>query len=148
MRIDISIKDQRLVFTHRNVRLKYPVSTSKYGEGFENGSFKTPLGMHIVCEKIGDGAEYGTIFNDRKPTGEIAVIGDGKKDIITSRILRLKGVQVKNSSTFDRYIYIHGTNDESTIGQKASIGCIRMKNWDIIDLFDHVQLGCKVYIHK
>ncbi|MBU4485755.1 MAG: L,D-transpeptidase [Candidatus Delongbacteria bacterium] len=148
MKIDISIKYQRLIYRHRNVKFKFSVSTSRYGEGFEEGSKKTPLGMHEICEKIGEGADYGTVFKDREPTGEITDIGDGKKDIITSRILRLKGIQKKNSNTFDRYIYIHGTNNESTIGQKASIGCIRMKNWDIIDLFDQVQIGCKVYIHK
>lgn len=148
MKIDISVKEQKLVFTHRNVKIKFPVSTSLYGEGFEEGSLKTPLGMHEVCEKIGENAEYGTIFKDREPTGEIAQICDGKKDIITSRILRLKGIQIKNSNTYDRYIYIHGTNDESSIGRKASIGCIRMKNWDIIELFEHVRVGCKVFIHK
>jgi L,D-transpeptidase YbiS len=148
MKIDISVTEQILVFTHRNTRLKYPVSTSRYGEGFEEGSMKTPLGMHEVCEKIGEGAEYGTIFKDREPTGMTAKSGDGKKDIITSRILRLKGTQIRNSTTFDRYIYIHGTNDEPSIGTKASVGCIRMKNCDIIELFDHIKLGCKVYIHK
>jgi hypothetical protein len=148
MKIDISVKEQKLIFTHRNIKIKFPVSTSLYGEGFEEGSLKTPLGMHEVCEKIGENAEYGTIFKDREPTGEIAQICDGKKDIITSRILRLKGIQIKNSNTYDRYIYIHGTNDESSIGRKASIGCIRMKNWDIIELFEHVRVGCKVFIHK
>jgi len=148
MKIDISVSEQILVFTHRNTRLKYPVSTSRYGEGFEEGSMKTPLGMHEVCEKIGEGAEYGTIFKDREPTGEIAKICEEKKDIITSRILRLRGTQIRNSTTYDRYIYIHGTNNEATIGKKASIGCIRMKNRDIIELFDHIKVGCKVYIHK
>lgn len=148
MKIDISVSEQRLIFTHRNLRLKFPVSTSVYGEGFEEGSMQTPLGMHEVCEKIGEGAEYGMIFRDRVPTGETAQIGEGKKDTITSRILRLKGNQIKNSNTFDRFIYIHGTNDEAKIGKKASIGCIRMKNWDIIELFDHVKVGCKVFIHK
>lgn len=148
MKIDISVKEQKLIFTHRNLKIKFPVSTSLYGEGFEEGSLKTPLGMHEVCEKIGENAEYGTIFKDREPTGDIAQICDGKKDIITSRILRLKGTQIKNSNTYDRYIYIHGTNDESSIGRKASIGCIRMKNWDIIELFEHVRVGCKVFIHK
>jgi L,D-transpeptidase YbiS len=149
MRIDISIKYQRLIFTHRNKRLKYSISTSKFGEGFEEGSKKTPLGMHIVCEKIGDGAEPGAVFKDRILTGEIAEPGTrSEKDLITSRILRLKGVQIKNLGTYDRFIYIHGTNDEDSIGQKASHGCIRMKNYDIIELFEHVQLGCKVRISK
>ncbi|MBN2857637.1 MAG: L,D-transpeptidase [Candidatus Delongbacteria bacterium] len=148
MKITISIRYQTLIFTHRNVKLKYPVSTSKFGEGFEPGSNKTPLGMHIVCEKIGEDAEYGMIFKDRKPTGTIAEIGQSEEDVITSRILRLKGLQTRNSNTFDRYIYIHGTSDEASIGKKASIGCIRMKNDDIINLFEHVDQGCKVHIRK
>ncbi|HQO10296.1 MAG TPA: L,D-transpeptidase [Clostridiales bacterium] len=148
MRIEISVGEQKLVFTNRKTSLEYPVSTSKYGEGYTEGSMKTPLGMHEICEMIGDGQPYGMIFKDRDPTGIVADIGDGKKDIITTRIIRLKGLQKRNSTTFDRYIYIHGTNDESSIGTKASIGCIRMKNKDIIELFSHVRTGCKVYIHK
>jgi hypothetical protein len=148
MKIIISIRYQTLIFTHRNVKLKYPVSTSKFGEGFDYGSNKTPLGMHIVCEKIGEDAEYGMIFKERKPTGNLAEIGHSEEDVITSRILRLKGLQTRNSNTFDRYVYIHGTSDEASIGKKASIGCIRMKNDDIINLFEHVELGCKVHIRK
>ena len=148
MRIVISIRYQTLIFTHRNVKLKYPVSTSKYGEGFEPGSNKTPLGMHVICEKIGEDAECGMIFKDRKPTGVMSEIGESEEDLITSRILRLKGLQTRNSNTFQRYIYIHGTSDEASIGKKASIGCIRMKNDDIINLFEHAALGCKVHIRK
>ena len=148
MKIDISIEKQELIFIHRKVKLTYSVSTSKYGEGYEEGSLKTPLGMHEVCQKIGARAPYGAIFKDRKFTGKIAKIESNEKDIITSRILRLKGTQKKNSNTFSRYIYIHGTNDETTIGQKGSIGCIRMKNQDIIELHSHVKVGCKVCIHK
>lgn len=149
MKIIISISDQKLFFKHRKVELTYPVSTSKYGEGFEEGSMKTPLGMHEVCQKIGGRAPFGAIFKDRKFTGKIANINVAKeKDIITSRILRLNGLQKKNSNTRNRYIYIHGTNDEKSIGKKGSIGCIRMKNQDIIDLFGFVKKGCKVYLHK
>ncbi|MCD6579933.1 L,D-transpeptidase [bacterium] len=149
MKIDISIERQKLIFAHRNVKLTYPVSTSKYGEGYAEGSFKTPLGMHEVCQKIGARAPFCAIFKDRKFTGKIVKIDDkDEKDAITSRILRLKGLQKKNSNTFERYIYIHGTKNESSVGEKGSIGCIRMKNQDIIDLFKHVKIGCKVYIHK
>jgi hypothetical protein len=148
MKIVISIRYQTLIFTHRKTRLKYPVSTSKFGEGFEEGSNKTPLGMHIVCEKIGENAEYGMIFKDRIPSGVIAEIGNEQQDLITSRILRLKGTQIRNFNTFDRYIYIHGTANEKDIGKKASIGCIRMKNDDIIELFNHVEQDCKVQIKK
>ena len=149
MGIDISIEKQELMVTHRNIKLYYPVSTSKYGEGYEEGSLKTPLGMHEISQKIGGRAPYGAIFKDRKFTGKIAKInGSNEKDIITSRILRLNGLQKKNSNTKKRYIYIHGTNDESTIGQKGSIGCIRMNNDDVIELYSHVKVDCKVYIHQ
>ncbi|MCK4979759.1 MAG: L,D-transpeptidase [Candidatus Delongbacteria bacterium] len=149
MRIDISIVKQELTFLHRNIKGRYSISTSKYGEGYEEGRFKTPLGMHEICQKIGGRAPYGAIFKDRKFTGKIAKInGSNEKDIITSRILRLNGLQKKNSNTKKRYIYIHGTNDESTIGQKGSIGCVRMNNDDIIELYSHVKVGCKVYIHQ
>ena len=149
MKIDISIAKQELTFTHRNIKISYPISTSKYGEGYEEDSFKTPLGMHEICQKIGGRAPFGAIFKDRKYTGKIAKInGSNEKDIITSRILRLNGLQKKNSNTKKRYIYIHGTNDESTIGQKGSIGCVRMNNDDVIELYSHVKVGCKIYIHQ
>ncbi len=148
MDILIIIEDQKLIFTDGKLRLEYPVSTSKYGEGFKEGSMKTPLGRFEVCEKIGDGVSAGMIFRDRFPTGEIADLKDARKDIITSRILRLNGLQKRNSNTLDRYIYIHGTNDEGSIGRKASIGCVRMKNTDIIGLFDKVRTGCPVRISK
>ena len=149
MKIDISIGKQELIFTHRKVKLIYPVSTSKYGEGYEEGSLKTPLGIHEVCQKIGARAPYCGILKDRRFTGKIAKINNvNEDDVITSRILRLKGLQKKNSNTFERYIYIHGTKNETAIGTKGSIGCIRMNNNDIIELHSHVKVGCKVYIHK
>jgi len=148
MMIDISITEQQMVFKNRSIRLIFPVSTSKQGEGFKEGSNKTPLGMHEICEKIGKGAESGTVFRDRVKTERIAVINGEGNDLITSRILRLKGLQIRNANTYERYIYIHGTNDEKNIGKKASAGCIRMKNRDIIELFDHVKIGCKVYIRR
>ncbi|NOR44221.1 MAG: L,D-transpeptidase family protein [Candidatus Delongbacteria bacterium] len=149
MKIDISIKNQALTFTHRKVKLIYPVSTSKYGEGYKEGSLKTPIGKFEVCQKIGARAPFGAIFKDRRFTGKLAKINDeNHEDVITSRILRLKGLQKKNANTYKRYIYIHGTKNESTIGQKGSIGCIRMNNQDIIELHSHVKVGCKVYIRK
>jgi hypothetical protein len=148
MKIIIFISQQKLVFEGNGVKLEYPVSTSMYGEGYKEGSLKTPLGIFSVCEMIGAGSQSGTVFKDRLPTGNIAGTGDGKKDIITSRILRLNGLQKRNSNTLDRYIYIHGTNDEDSVGKKASVGCIRMKNKDIIELFDHVRTGCRVNIKK
>lgn len=148
MKIMIFIEEQRLIFTHEDHRIEFPVSTSKYGEGYTEGSGKTPLGEFEVCEKIGSDQPKGMIFRDRLPTGEKAELGAGGKDLITSRILRLKGLQKRNSNTFDRYIYIHGTGDEGSIGTKASIGCIRMNNDDIIELYNMIKQGCRVFIRK
>ncbi len=147
MKIVISIHDQNLTFTDGDTKLVYPVSTSKFGEGFEEGSGKTPTGMFSVCEKIGANAESGMIFISRKPTGKTADIGKSEKDVITSRIIRLEGMDKSNSNTFKRYIYIHGTSDEENIGKKASFGCVRMKNDDIIELFSRVEKSCSVYIN-
>lgn len=116
---------------------KYPVSTSKFGEGNQKGSFKTPLGMFVIVDKIGEGAKINTVFKGRvpiksKPKG---------KDCITSRIVRLCGLEDKNKNTLDRCIYMHGTNREDLIGTKASYGCIRMINSDIIKYFDLINIG-------
>lgn len=123
---------------------KYPVSTSKFGEGNQKGSFKTPLGVFIIVDKIGEGAKINTVFKGRvatksKPKG---------KDCITSRIVRLCGLEDKNKNTLDRCVYIHGTNREDLIGTKASYGCVRMRNADIIDYFDKISVGDIVEIKK
>ncbi len=123
----------------------YPISTSKYGLGSEDGSFRTPLGRFRVAEKIGDEAEPGMIFRGRRPTGTIADQG-GEEDHVLTRILWLDGLEPTNANTFDRYIYIHGTNQENLIGTAASHGCIRMRNADIVDLFPKVPAGTPVEI--
>lgn len=132
----------------------YPVSTSKYGTGAKGR--KTPLGTHIVAQKIGEGARIGSIFVARRRTGWIAKIHtdktDTQHDFITTRILWLKGIQPgvnqgAGVSSYYRYIYIHGTCEEGLIGTPASHGCIRMRNKDIIELFRLVPEGTLVNIH-
>jgi lipoprotein-anchoring transpeptidase ErfK/SrfK len=122
-----------------------PVSTSRFGLGFENGSRKTPTGKFRVHQKIGDGMPVGTVFKGRQP---VTTPLDWVKepDLITSRILWLDGLDEENAQTKDRYIYIHGTNQEQLIGQAASSGCIRMRNADVIRLFDQVEVGALVEI--
>jgi L,D-transpeptidase YbiS len=120
-----------------------PVSTSRAGLGFEPGSFRTPTGLFRVHEKIGVNAPCGTIFKGRVPVAGSSVSGD---DLITSRILWLDGLEKENANTKERYIYIHGTNQESLIGQPASHGCIRMRNEDILRLFDLVTVDTSVEI--
>ena len=125
----------------------YPVSTSKFGLGNEEGSFRTPLGNFEICEKYGEEESLNTIFNARKPAGKwnpCDKTEDG--DLILSRILRLNGLEEANANAFQRYIYIHGTNHEDKIGSPASNGCIRMKNSDIAELYDLVPLGTPLLI--
>ena len=131
----------------------YPISTSKFGLGQCQGSFKTPAGIHKIAQKIGSKQPVGRVFKSRIATQEICLSEDfsGEEDVITSRILWLQGLQAGYNcdgdvDTFKRYIYIHGTADESHIGQPASIGCIRMRNLDVIKLFEYVEVGDVVII--
>ena len=145
-KIDISVRRQRLVLKHgRKTVRTYPISTSRFGIGSDQGSFKTPLGRFRIAEKIGHGAAPGTIFKARVPLKP----GDSlpnTEDLITSRILWLDGLQAHNANTRERYIYIHGTKHEERIGTPDSHGCIRMRNADVIELFDLVEEGTPVFI--
>jgi lipoprotein-anchoring transpeptidase ErfK/SrfK len=144
--LHISVRDQRLTLKSGDKSIRdYPVSTSRFGVGSEAGSMKTPCGRFRVAEKIGADAASGTIFKDRKPiepADESAMSGD----LVMSRILWLDGLEEKNANTRDRYIYIHGTNHEAKIGEPTSHGCIRMKNADLIELFDLVDVDTPVVI--
>ncbi len=138
-RIEISVAEQRLrLLDGDNLMAEYAVSTGSRGLGTEEGSFKTPTGRFEICEKIGEGAEPGTIFKGRKPIGSWKPGDAMEGDLVLSRILWLDGTEPGNANTRDRYIYIHGTNQEDLIGQPASEGCIRMKNADVLDLFDRI----------
>jgi L,D-transpeptidase YbiS len=144
--IRISVRDQRLdLLSGEKVLLSYPVSTSRFGLGSEEGSLKTPLGKFKIGEKIGHGLPVGTVFRSRIPLApeEVTLATD---DQVLSRILWLDGLEEHNANTRDRFIYIHGTNHEDKIGQAASHGCIRMKNADLVALFDQVPLGTEVWI--
>ena len=154
--IEIDISEQRLYLIQNNsIQSSYPVSTSKYGEGSIQNSFKTPLGHHIVKEKIGEGALINTIFKSRINTRRSAEIieeyEDSDDDFVTSRIMWLDGQEEGMNKggmvdSYKRYIYIHGTHEEGLIGSKASHGCVRMFNTDAIELFDIVKIGTKVLI--
>lgn len=124
---------------------RYPISSSRFGLGTEPGSNKTPLGNFFIEEKIGAGEPERMIFYRREPTGEIASLG-GEIDHVLTRILWLGGLDPENKNSHDRYIYIHGTNQEDLIGTPASHGCIRMLNADVIALFDAVKVGDRVEI--
>ena len=156
LEIVVDISEQRLFIIDNDlVKESFPVSTSKYGEGEEENSYKTPLGKHEIKEKVGEGAPINTIFVarlDTKKESEIITLPqDTEDDHVTSRILWLDGLEEgvnkgPGVDSYNRYIYIHGTHEEGLIGMKASHGCIRMFNNDVIYLYDIVKKGTKVYI--
>ncbi len=145
--IRISVRDQRLdlLGDSGGVLASYPVSTSRFGLGSEEGSRKTPLGRFKVGEKIGSGLPLDTVFRGRIPLAPEDP-RPSTEDMIMARILWLDGLEDHNANTRQRYIYIHGTNHEDKIGRPASHGCIRMRNTDLIALFDQVPLGAEVVI--
>lgn len=106
---------------------------------------KTPLGRFRIAEKIGAGEPSGTIFKSRRPIGSLQK-SKATGDLVVSRILWLDGLEAENANTYKRYIYIHGTNHEDKIGEPASHGCIRMKNVDVVELFDLVEVDTPVRI--
>ena len=154
--IEVDISEQRLYLMENSIIIaSYPISTSKYGEGSIENSFKTPLGEHSIKEMIGEEAKINTIFTSRINTKRSATIidqfEDTDNDYVTSRIMWLDGEEDGfnkggNVDSFRRYIYIHGTHEEGLIGTKASHGCIRMFNYDVIELFNLVNIGTKVLI--
>ena len=144
MRVDIS--RQMLELRRCGELIKaWPVSTSRFGVGFESGSFKTPTGRFAVEKKIGAGAPLWAEFKSRHPTGSVAAPG-GENDGILTRILWISGLDEENANTRDRFIYFHGTYREDLIGTPASHGCIRLCNADVAELFDLVPEGARVLI--
>ncbi len=154
--IVVKIDTQELFFLKKGlIQEKFSVSTSVYGTGSEENSFKTPLGKHVIGEKIGEDKPLGAILKGRKWTGAIANIIkepiDTDFDVVTSRILWLNGLEKGLNlglgvDSKSRYIYIHGTIEEGLIGKPASNGCIRMYNSDVITLFDKVDINTQVWI--
>lgn len=145
--IVISARDQKLALVEKGMVIAtYPVSTSKFGLGDGRGTYRTPLGELEVAEKIGDGAPVGTVFKDRRRTGEIIPINAPGRDPIVTRIIWLRGLEAQNAGAFSRDIYIHGTPEERNIGRPASYGCIRMRSEDVIHLYDIVGRGARVSI--
>ena len=157
--IRINISQQKLSLLDEEGKLihKYPVSTSKYGTGSENGSEKTPLGLHRIKNKIGGAMPMNMVLVGREPKGMLEdCIRDGVElpdDVITSRIMWLEGMEPGRNQggyvdTYNRYIYIHGTSVEDKIGTPASIGCIRMLYKDVVELYRLVDVGTEVLIEE
>ena len=146
-RLEVSVATQTLrLWDGTRVVKSWPCSTSKFGIGFQEGSNRTPLGAFRVMEKHGNGAPLHTIFKSRQPVGEWTPGDKVEADLILARILWLEGAEERNANTKERYVYIHGTNQEELIGRIGSHGCIRMKNLDVVELYDIIDVGTPVYI--
>lgn len=144
--IHISVAKQRLTLKRGRVAERsFPVSTSQFGLGTKEGSFKTPTGRFRIAEKIGAGQPIEIAYKARVPVQPSPEMLQAD-DLVMSRILWLDGLEPENANTFERYIYIHGTNHEDCIGEPASHGCVRMKNADVAELFDLVEIGTPVVI--
>jgi len=158
MKIEIDIGKQQLIVRDESGKAvkSYSVSTAKNGVGEKNGSLRTPRGRHIVRAKIGAGQPLNAVFVRRRPTGELwSPELHGRypgRDWILTRILWLSGCEpgknrLGDVDTMRRYIYIHGSPDSAEMGKPGSIGCIRMRNADIVELFDLVAPYTLVDIH-
>lgn len=157
MYIEISISAQTLTLLgdKSETLASYSISTAKNGVGCEKNSGCTPLGVHIIRAKIGAEAPENMVFVARRPTGEIwtpelAALHPGR-DWILTRILWLSGIEpgknrLGNVDSMQRYIYIHGTPDSEPMGQPCSHGCVRMRNRDVMALFNAVDVGTQVVI--
>jgi L,D-transpeptidase YbiS len=158
LHIDVSLGEQRLRLWQGGRRIiDEPVSTGRNGPGELNDSGCTPRGLHRVRARIGDGCPLNSVFVARRPTGEIytpeLARAHPNRDWILTRILWLGGLEVGRNrlgsvDTMRRYIYIHGAPPEAPMGVAASHGCIRVAGPALLELFDRVAVGTRVYIHE
>ncbi len=157
MKINISITRQQLDLFDKKGQIirQYSISSAKKGTGQQYGSFCTPLGKHIIRAKIGTGQAANTVFIKRRPTGEVYSPELGRqypnRDWILTRIMWLSGCEpgvnrLGSVDTMRRYIYIHGSPDSVEMGKPGSIGCIRMRNGELMELFDLIPVGTEVQI--
>jgi L,D-transpeptidase YbiS len=158
MMVEVDLSRQ-VLWVHDGQRMlaEYPVSTARNGPGERVGSECTPRGWHQVRAKIGEATPVKTVFVGRRPTGERYTPELGRRhpdrDWILTRILWLSGLErgknrLGDVDSFRRFIYIHGCPEDSPMGQPASHGCIRMRNRDVMELFDTVPAGTRVFIHE
>jgi hypothetical protein len=156
LHLRIVLTEQRLELLEGNVlREEFAVSTSRYGPGEREGSGCTPRGRHVIRARIGAGEPRGAVLRARRPTGEVwspelAALSP-RRDWILSRILWLSGLEAGRNrlgavDSMRRYIYIHGTPDSEPMGVPFSHGCIRMRNDDVMRLFERVETGTEVDI--
>jgi lipoprotein-anchoring transpeptidase ErfK/SrfK len=156
MHLKVETAGQRLtLYIGDHAKRVYAISTSRFGTGERRGSFKTPCGRHVIRAKIGAGQPLGAVLVARRPTGEIysesLARAFPERDWVLTRILWLSGTEVGRNrlgdvDTMRRYVYIHGAPDSVPMGVPGSMGCIRMRNTDVIELFDAVSPGTAVMI--
>lgn len=156
--IYVSVKYQKLyLIDAQKVVKKYDISSAELGVGNKTNSMQTPLGLHSIKRKIGDNVPLGGLFYSREFSGRICTIYTEKvkspTDDVTSRIMWLQGEEPginrgRDVDSYKRYIYIHGTSEEGYIGEPASHGCIRMKNKDVIELYEMIEENIPVIILK
>ncbi len=131
---------------------RYVVSTALNGLGCTEGSYCTPTGKLRVSQRIGEGLALGAVLRGRIATGEIwssdplNPLSKSQEDLTLTRILWLEGCEAANANTLQRYVYLHGTNQEHLLGKAASHGCIRLSNRDIVELFDLLPVGAEVEV--
>lgn len=147
IRIQVSIDEQRLdVLNDQGLIKSFPVSTATKGVGFQEGSYRTPVGNFRISEKIGGDQPLHTIFKSRKPVGVWEADQGPQENLVLTRIIRIEGLDEQNRNTMERFVYIHGTNHEALIGQPASWGCVRLANADMVELYDMVTEGDGIVI--
>jgi len=143
----VSVADQKMMLVRDGTPVKtYKISTSKFGVGDHPNSNCTPLGRLQVAKKIGADTPPGSVFKNRRPTGEVIKPNAPGRDPIVTRILWLSGTEPRNKNAFHRSIYIHGTPEEWRLGHPASFGCIRMASRDVVDLYNRVGHGADVFV--
>lgn len=146
--VAITLKDQKLTVLRDGKKVKdYSISSSKFGMGTGTGTNRTPLGIHAVTKKVGEGQPIGMVFKGCHPTGEVVKANTGRDPIVT-RVIQLAGLEDFNRNSHYRRIYIHGTPEENKIGTPASYGCIRMCSKDVVDLYPYVYRGMPVAIES
>lgn len=159
VRLDVSLAEQRLrlLDDQGNVVKDYRVSTARNGAGERNGSECTPRGRHVVRARIGAGCPVNTVFKGRRPTGEIYSESLRRRypgrDWILTRILWLSGLEpgfnrLGEVDTMRRFIYIHGAPDDDPMGVPGSHGCVKMRNTDVVELFERVPAGTPLTIRE
>jgi L,D-transpeptidase catalytic domain/Sel1 repeat len=148
-RLVVSVHDQQMILLEGGKPIaRYMISSAKNGVGEGINSGRTPRGRHAIAEKIGRGAAIGTVFEDRIPTNEIVAVNTPGQTPIVTRILRMRGLEDRNQSTFDRFIYLHGSPMENLLGKPVSGGNIRMRSAEIVDLFERVEVGTEISIFE